>query len=130
MAGNLGPVVHYILLRKSEADTPSWSDVRPITVASSLYRLWARVRARRILSVLRERGSGLVRVNLPTTTIWGFVSDFLDFHDHQEAGSHPSGIVLDIMKAFNTLNRAILSCCAKLAFQLVSLMLGFMGLTK
>ena len=32
-----------ILLRKSEADTPSWSDVRPITVASSLYRLWARV---------------------------------------------------------------------------------------
>ena len=97
-----------ILLRKSEADTPSWSDLRPITVASSLYRLWARIRARRILAVLRERGTGMVRVNLPTTTIWGFVSDFLDFHDHLGDESHPSGIVLDIVKAFNTLNRAIL----------------------
>ena len=97
-----------ILLRKSEVDTPSWSDLRPITVASSLYRLWARIRARRILATLRERGTGLVRVNLPTTTIWGFVSDFLDFHDHLGDDSHPSGIVLDIVKAFNTLNRAIL----------------------
>ena len=92
-----------ILLRKSEVDTPSWSDLRPITVASSLYRLWARIRARRILATLRERGTGLVRVNLPTTTIWGFVSDFLDFHDHLGDDSHPSGIVLDIVKAFNTL---------------------------
>ena len=50
----------------------------------------------------------MVRVNLPTTTIWGFVSDFLDFHDHLGDESHPSGIVLDIVKAFNTLNRAIL----------------------
>ena len=97
-----------ILLRKSEVDTPSRSDLRPITVASSLYRLWARIRARRILAILRERGTGMVRVNLPTTTIWGFVSDFLDFHDHLGDESHPSGIVLDIVKAFNTLNRAIL----------------------
>lgn len=60
---------------KSEKDVPSWSDLRPITVAASLYRLWARFRARRVLTFLRHHNAGLVRVNLPT----GFRVGFLGF---------------------------------------------------
>ena len=33
-----------VLLRKTNIAVPTWADLRPITVAASLYRLWARVK--------------------------------------------------------------------------------------
>lgn len=57
---------------KTNIAVPTWADLRPITVAASLYRLWARVRASRILGVLKDRGAVLVRVNLPTNYHLGF----------------------------------------------------------
>ena len=63
-----------VLLRKTNIAVPTWADLRPITVAASLYRLWARVRASRILGY-------------PPRPFWGFVSDFLDYPDHRKTQS-------------------------------------------
>ena len=68
-----------ILLRKDESSTPSWKAVRPISVAAGLYRVWARLRARELLKGLAGRAVGLVRPNLATPTIWGFICDYLDY---------------------------------------------------
>ena len=64
-----------VLLRKDDCDVPNWKSVRPISVAAGLYRVWSRLRARELLKVLASRATGLVRPNLATPMIWGFVSD-------------------------------------------------------
>ena len=55
----------FIILRKMKVDVPSWSDLGPITVATSLYRLWARARARRIM-----RGPHLALPDPGSFTMW------------------------------------------------------------
>ena len=68
----------------------------------------ARLRARRIYRRHCEERTprGWCGVNLPTTTIWGFCLWLLGLP--RSPGRFSPGIVLDIVKAFNTLNRAIL----------------------
>ena len=95
-----------ILLKKDESPTPSWKAVRSISVAAGLYRVWARFRARELLKGLAGRAVGLVRPNLATPMIWGFISDYLDYASGQ--AGRPAGLVLDIVKTFNSLHRGVL----------------------
>ena len=95
-----------VLLRKDDSPVPQWNQIRPISVAAGLYRLWARLRAKEILRVLSTRATGLIKPNLPTTAIWGMLSDYLDWAVGKRA--KPAGIVLDIVKAFNCLHRELL----------------------
>ena len=68
-----------VLLRKGDDPVPSWDQIRPISVSAGLYRLWARVRAKEMLKILSGRPTGLIKPNLLTTTIWGMLSDYLDW---------------------------------------------------
>lgn len=89
-----------VLLRKGDDPVPSWDQIRPISVSAGLYRLWARIRAK------SGRPTGLIKPNLPTTAIWGMLSDYLDWSVGRMA--KPAGLVLDIVKAFNCLHRPLL----------------------
>ena len=95
-----------VLLRKDSSPVPTWDQIRPISVAAGLYRLWARLRAKEVLSILSLRQTGMIKPNLPTPAIWGMLSDYLDWTVGK--GSKPAGLVLDIVKAFNCLNRKLL----------------------
>lgn len=97
-----------VLLRKGDDPVPSWDQIRPISVSAGLYRLWARIRAKEMLKILSGRPTGLIKPNLPTTAIWGMLSDYLDWSVGRLA--KPAGLVLDIVKAFNCLHRPLLGC--------------------
>ena len=91
-----------ILLRKEEG-IPEWSSVRPISVASVVYRVWARIRTRQLLAQCQLSSLPTVGPRLSTRSLWGYVADFVAEEMH--AGKSPSGLVLDIVKAFNVLCR-------------------------
>ena len=95
-----------VLLRKDDSQVPKWNQIRPISVSAGLYRLWARLRAKEMLRVLASRQTGLIKPNLPTTAIWGMLSDYIDWAVCRRA--KPAGLVLDIVKAFNCLHRGLL----------------------
>ena len=95
-----------VLLRKTDDPVATWDQIRPISVSAALYRLWARLRAKEMLKVFSCRSTGMIKPNLPTTAIWGMLSDFLDWS--ADSGAKPAGIVFDIVKAFNSLHRPLL----------------------
>ena len=91
-----------ILLRKEEG-IPEWSSVRPISVASVVYRVWSRIRTRQLLMMLQCSALPTVGPRLSTRSLWGFVADYVA--EEMYAGKAPSGLVLDIVKAFNVMCR-------------------------
>eukprot|EP00435_Cladocopium_sp_Y103_P053188 s103_g17.t1 len=91
-----------VLLRKEEG-IPEWSSVRPISVASVVYRIWSRIRTRQLLAVCQTSSLPTVGPRLSTRSLWGYVADFAAEEMH--AGNAPAGLVLDIVKAFNVLCR-------------------------
>ena len=95
-----------VLLRK-EAGIPTWKSVRPISVASVVYRLWARMRTYQLLGICQEKALPTVGPRLSTRSLWGFVSDFVA--EEEASGASPSGVVLDIIKAFNVMRRPLVS---------------------
>ena len=95
-----------VLLRKTDDPVVTWDQIRPISVSAALYRLWARLRAKEMLKIFSSRSTGMIKPNLPTTAIWGMLSDYLDWS--ADSGAKPAGIVLDIVKAFNSLHRPLL----------------------
>ena len=95
-----------VLLRKDDSPARKWNQIRPISVSAGLYRLCARLRAKETLRALASRSTGLIKPNLPTTAIWGMLSDFLDWAVGKRA--KPAGIVLDSVKTFSCLHRGLL----------------------
>lgn len=85
-------------------------DLRPITVISKLYRLWARMHALQVIkwashNVAPLIGGGIREVSpADLMTHVQFVIESHGLH-HQ----HLQGLVLDIQKAFNNLHRALLA---------------------
>jgi len=95
-----------VLLREDDSPIPMWNQIHPISVSVGLYRLWARIRAKELLRVLASRPTGLIKPNLPTTAIWGMLSNYFDWAVGKRA--KPAGIVLDIVKAFDCLHRGLM----------------------
>ena len=95
-----------VLLRKEEG-IPEWSSVRPISVASVVYRLWARIRTRQLMVICQSSALPTDGPRLSTRSLWGYVADFVAEEMH--AGKAPTGLVLDIIKAFNVLCRPLVA---------------------
>ena len=93
-----------VLLRKEEG-IPEWNSVRPISVASVVYRIWSRIRTRQLLALCQSFALPTVGPRLSTRSLWGYVVDFVAEEAH--AGREPSGLVVDIVKAFNVLRRPL-----------------------
>ncbi len=94
-----------IVLRKTDLQPADWTMLRPISVAGLLYRLWSRMRTRQFLRHCHTFKVPLVAPNLSTRAIWYFLADKLD-RDYG-SGLRPCGIVLDIVKCFNTVQRTM-----------------------
>ena len=97
-----------IFLPKVE-DSHKPSELRPITVISKIYRLWARMHALQVITwasanVAPLIGGGVREVN--PNEIMTFVQ--LAIETHQTNSTHLQGLVLDIQKAFNNLHRGLL----------------------
>ena len=96
------------LPKTEEACKPE--DLRPITVISKLYRLWARMHALQVIkwashNVAPLIGGGIREVSpAELMTHIQFVIE-----SHQLQHQHIQGLVLDIQKAFNILHRALLA---------------------
>ena len=93
-----------VLLRKDDG-IPTWKTVQPISVASVVYRVWARIRTRQLLAWCQLSALPTVGPRLSTRSLWGFVSDFVA--EEAASGHAPTGLVLDIVKAFNVLRRPL-----------------------
>ena len=93
-----------VLLRKEEG-IPEWNSVRPISVASVVYRVWSKIRTRQMMEICQVHALPTVGPRLSTRSLWGFVADFVAEEMH--AGKAPTGLVLDIVKAFNVLRRPL-----------------------
>ena len=95
-----------ILLRKVPDGILPWSSVRPISVAATLYRTWAKMRTQQLLDNARTLSTATVQPCLSTRSIWGIqvelTAEFLKQH------ISPCGVVLDLIKAFNVVCRAFL----------------------
>ena len=95
-----------VLLRKTADPCPTWSLVRPITVAGVTYRMWSRVRTAQFMRHARSIAKPLVSPCLSTKAIWTFLGDLIS---RKVAARSPlAGLVLDIVKAFNILDRGLL----------------------
>ena len=95
-----------VLLRKTDDSCPTWSLIRPITIAGISYRIWSRVRTAQFLRHARAISKPLVSPCLSTRAIWTFLSDLIS---RKVASSHSlAGLVLDITKCFNILDRKML----------------------
>ena len=97
-----------IFLPKVE-DSNKPSDLRPITVSSKIYRLWARMHALQVIAwasanVAPLIGGGVRDVN--PAELMTFVQ--LTIETHQVQTHRLQGLVLDIQKAFNNLHRGLL----------------------
>ena len=104
-----------IVLRKTDVQPADWTMLRPISVAGLLYRLWSRMRTRQFLQHCRMFKVPLVAPNLSTRAIWYFLADKMDCD--YGAGLRPCGIVLDIVKCFNTVQRPMIKAALyKLGF--------------
>ena len=95
-----------VLLRKEEG-IPTWKSVRPISVASVVYRIWARIRTSQLLQLCHEQALPTVGPRLSTRSLWGYVADFVA--EEEVGGGSPSGVVLDIIKAFNVMRRPLVT---------------------
>ena len=91
-----------VLLRKEDG-IPEWNSVRPISVASVVYRVWSRIRTKQLLALCQLSSLPTVGPRLSTRSLWGYVADY--DAEEMHAGKAPSGLVLDIVKAFNVLCR-------------------------
>ena len=60
-----------IFLRKVPDGILPWSSVRPISVAATLYRTWAKMRAQQLLDHARNLSTATVQPCLSTRSIWG-----------------------------------------------------------
>ena len=95
-----------IVLRKTDVQPADWTMLRPISVAGMLYRLWSRMRTKQLLQHCRNFKVPLVAPNLSTRAIWHFLADKMD--SDYGSGLRPCGIVLDIVKCFNVVQRAMI----------------------
>ena len=77
-----------VLLRKEEG-IPTWKSVRPISVASVVYRVWARIRTSQLLQLCHEQALPTVGPRLSTRSLWGYVANFVA--EEEAAGGSPSG---------------------------------------
>ena len=68
-----------------------------------VYRIWARIRTSQLLQLCHEQALLTVGPRLSTRSLWGYVADFVA--EEEAAGGSPSGVVLDIIKAFNVMRR-------------------------
>ena len=105
-----------VLLRKVPTGIVSWSSVRPISVAATLYRMWSKMRAAQLMEHARTLATSTVRPCLSTRSIWGFqvelIAEFLS------NSISPCGLVLDLIKAFNVVCRPFLEALMlRLGFQ-------------
>eukprot|EP00435_Cladocopium_sp_Y103_P049129 s90_g14.t1 len=107
-----------VLLRKTDDPCPVWSAVRPITIAGVTYRLWSRVRTAQFMRHARSIAKPLVAPCLSTRAIWTFLGDLIS---RKVAAKSPlAGLVLDIVKAFNILDRGLLrAVMVRLGFNVV-----------
>lgn len=104
-----------ILLRKNSDPVPAWGGIRPISVAGLVYRIWSRIRVRHFLKHVEGFAPPLVKSRLSTKAIWCMLADYFDRATQQRRPL--CGVVLDIIKAFNVLNRELLlRLFAKLGF--------------
>ena len=95
-----------VLLRKTPEQSPDWSLLRPISVAGLVYRIWSRIQTRRLMVHARSLSSLLASPALSTKAIWTFISDLVSHR--QSVGQPLCGLVLDIVKCFNVLDRRLL----------------------
>ena len=95
-----------VLLRKTNDACPGWSLIRPITVAGVCYRIWSRVRTAQLMQHARSISKPLVSPCLSTRAIWTFLGDLIS---QKVSAKQPlAGLVLDITKCFNILDRGLL----------------------
>ena len=91
----------------------TWKDVRPITVASMLYRIWGRMRTHKILTWMNQQ-IGLVLPDVSfseaTTLMWTRTIEAIS--DAHESNRPCAGAVFDLIKAFNTFGRTPLKLLA------------------
>eukprot|EP00438_Fugacium_kawagutii_P030029 Skav210980 [mRNA] locus=scaffold712:336637:344883:- [translate_table: standard] len=95
-----------VLLRKTSAKVPSWDLLRPISVAGLIYHLWARMRCRQLIGHVASLRMPLVSPRLSTRALWYFLSDLIS--TRMGSGVGLCGLVLDITKCFNILDRRFL----------------------
>ena len=95
-----------VLLRKADYACPGWSLIRPITIAGISYRIWSRVRTAQFMRHAKEISKPLVSPRLSTRAIWTFLSDLIS--RKVAAQGSLAGLVLDITKCFNILDRRLL----------------------
>ena len=95
-----------VLLRKEEG-IPTWKSVRPISVASVVYRMWARICTFSLMRICHEKALPTVGPRLSTRSFWGYVADFVA--EEEATGGSPPGVVLDIFKAFNVMRRQLVA---------------------
>ena len=91
----------------------TWKDVRPITVASMIYRIWGRMRTHKILTWMNQQ----IALFLPdvsfseaTTLMWTRTIECIS--DAYESNRPCAGAVFDLIKAFNTFGRLPLKLLA------------------
>ena len=90
-----------VFLPKEEGDI-GWKGIRPITVVPLILRLFSRIRARQLIA-RTPFPLKYVGLHIPTVAHWSVLLDQL--HCAFQQRSVYSGIVLDIIKAFNVLQR-------------------------
>ena len=95
-----------VLLRKVPEGILPWSSVRPISVAATLYRTWAKMRTQHLLDHARTLCTATVQPCLSTRSIWGMQVELTAEYLMQQVS--PCGVVLDLIKAFNVVCRAFL----------------------
>ena len=91
-----------VFLPKEEGDI-GWKGIRPITVAPLIMRLFSRIRARQLIARKPPCPVKYVGLHIPTIAHWTVLLDQL--HCAYDRRTIFSGIVLDIIKAFNVLQR-------------------------
>ena len=91
-----------VFLPKEEGDI-GWKGIRPITVAPLIMRLFSRIRARQLIARKPPCPVQYVRLHVPTTAHWTVLLDQLQCAFGKRTIF--SGIVSDIIKAFNVLQR-------------------------
>ena len=93
-----------ILLPKVEGAL-TWQQVRPISISSMIYRAYARIRTSQILSRLPPLHLPFVSLGIPTSVHWATLLDRIQFA--RDSDGILAGIVCDLLKAFNCLNRQV-----------------------
>ena len=94
-----------VCLAKKTGDI-TWKDVRPITVASLIYRVWGRMRTHKMLTWMNQQiGLVLPDVSLSEATTLMWTRTIETICDAHESNRPCAGAVFDLVKAFNTFGR-------------------------